>query len=301
MSSSKSKKKKGTPEPAAGGAGASSSAGAEGQDSLQGIENIFGGIGNDSILGDGQANILMGSSGADSLDGGMGHDSLSGGDDADVLTGGLGNDTLSGGAGNDLFYVTEPADMVLEHTGGGADTIITAVSITMPSHVETLFIANGISGITITGSAGNDVLIGNSLANTLNGADGADSIMGEAGLDVITGGDGNDLLMGDTTTQLSNAASNPFVGIDVGFSSTPSFTDLDGDGDLDLVVGGPDVTLPAWRREANGSYTAMDGASGRPANPVAGRFVGRASPPSFTERAGEGARVWGVGGASGGL
>jgi Ca2+-binding RTX toxin-like protein len=40
-----------------------------------------------------------------------------------------------------------------------------------------LQIASGISGITITGGAGNDMLIGNGLANTFNGGAGDDVIL----------------------------------------------------------------------------------------------------------------------------
>ena len=47
----------------------------------------------------------------------------------------------------------------------------------MPDHVEALQIAAGISGITITGGAGNDMLIGNGLANNLVGLGGDDVIL----------------------------------------------------------------------------------------------------------------------------
>ena len=66
---------------------------------------------------------------------------------------------------------------MLEGPGGGADTIITAVNITQPDHVETLQIAAGISGITITGGVGNDMLIGNGLSNDFNGGAGDDVIL----------------------------------------------------------------------------------------------------------------------------
>ena len=49
--------------------------------------------------------------------------------------------------------------------------------MTMPVQVEVLQIASGISGITITGGAGNDMLVGNGLANTFNGGAGDDVIL----------------------------------------------------------------------------------------------------------------------------
>ncbi len=111
---------------------------------------------------------LAGSSGNDSIDGLAGNDSI---------LGAAGSDTLAGGAGNDLFFVTDAGDVVIEIAGGGADTIIASVNMTMPDQVEVLQIASGISGITITGGAGNDMLIGNGLANTFNGGAGDDVIL----------------------------------------------------------------------------------------------------------------------------
>jgi Ca2+-binding RTX toxin-like protein len=130
--------------------GAASSSGSHGIDELVGIEAVLGGAGADSLLGDNGSNTLHGSAGAD---------------------------TMAGGAGNDLFFVTDAGDLVMELADGGADTIVTAVNITLPEHVEALRIAEGVSGITITGGAGNDMLIGNGLANNFNGGAGDDVIL----------------------------------------------------------------------------------------------------------------------------
>ena len=130
--------------------GARSSSGGHGIDQLIGIEAVLGGSGADSLLGDGGSN---------------------------TLNGGAGADTMAGGAGNDVFFVLDAADLVIESAGGGADAIITSVSMTAPDHVEALQIAAGISGITLTGGAGNDMLIGNGLANTFMGGAGDDVIL----------------------------------------------------------------------------------------------------------------------------
>jgi Ca2+-binding RTX toxin-like protein len=119
----------------------------------------------------------MGLGGNDNITGLAGDDKLLGGDANDTLDGGAGADTLDGGAGNDLFLISDAGDVVLELADGGADTVITAINFTLPNHVEAMLIAEGASGITITGGAGNDVLIGNGLANTFDGGAGDDVIL----------------------------------------------------------------------------------------------------------------------------
>lgn len=135
---------------------------------LAGNDSLSGGTGNDQLLG---------GLGNDTLDGGDGGDSLDGGGGNDSLAGGAGADTLTGGAGNDVFFVNDASDLVLELAGGGADTIITSLAMTSREHVEALRIADGVSGITLTGSAGNDILVGNGLANRLSGGAGDDVIL----------------------------------------------------------------------------------------------------------------------------
>ena len=83
------------------------------QTQLVGIEGIYTGGGDDSVVG---------SAGNDLIDGGTGNDVLRGGTGDDVIYGGIGNDTLYGDAGNDTLY----GGAGLNHlTGGdGHDTFV---------------------------------------------------------------------------------------------------------------------------------------------------------------------------------
>ena len=97
-------------------------------------------------------------------------------------------------------------------------------------------------------------------------------------------------------TALTGAA-NPFNGLDVGYNSTASFADLDGDGDLDLVVGAYDGTLRSFANDGAGGFTALTGA----ANPFNGLHVGSYSAPSFVDLDGDGDLDLVVGESSGTL
>lgn len=70
--------------------------GASGENDLIGsdIENLTGGTGADTLVGNDDPNMLIGGAGADTLIGGAGDDRLVGGYQYDVLLGGTGNDTL---------------------------------------------------------------------------------------------------------------------------------------------------------------------------------------------------------------
>jgi Ca2+-binding RTX toxin-like protein len=133
--------------------------------------------GNDTLSGTAGNDTMDLLAGNDSYLGLDGADSILGNDGDDTLDGGNGNDTLSGGAGSDLYFVNDTSDQIFELIGGGADTVISSVSISMPDQVEALQIAAGVTGITLTGGAGNDMLIGNGLANNMNGGAGDDVIL----------------------------------------------------------------------------------------------------------------------------
>lgn len=76
---------------------------AMGIDTLVSIENVVGGLGNDSILGSAADNDLLGNDGNDTLDGRAGSDTLLGHAGNDKLIGGLGIDVLNGGQGDDTL------------------------------------------------------------------------------------------------------------------------------------------------------------------------------------------------------
>ncbi|MBS0437260.1 MAG: tandem-95 repeat protein, partial [Proteobacteria bacterium] len=80
-----------------------------------GLNNIIGTTGDNSLNGTNNADYLIGRAGNDTLngnngndylDGGSGNDTLNGGAGADVLYGGAGNDSLTGGTGSDVFAWT---------------------------------------------------------------------------------------------------------------------------------------------------------------------------------------------------
>ncbi len=74
-------------------------------------------------------------------------------------------------------------------------------------------------------------------------------------------------------------AANPFNGVDVGFYSTPSFADLDGDGDLDAVVGEHDGTLRYFENTGSAIAPAFTERTGA-ANPFNGVDVGPSARPA---------------------
>ena len=84
---------------------------------LKGFENATGGDGDNTLTGDGMANVLMGGGGNDTLSGGMEADTLQGGAGADSLTGGGGADMLYGGDGVDTINGGDGDDMIVPGKG----------------------------------------------------------------------------------------------------------------------------------------------------------------------------------------
>jgi len=150
---------------------------ASGYDTLDGIEDVIAGAGDDSIVGDDFANRLIGIGGNDVLSGGAGDDTLDGGEGDDTLTSGWGNDLLTGGAGVDVVSYAE-----LSERPQAVTVNLVTQRATGAAGDDTL---SGIEGV-IAGVA-NDSLLGDSLGNVLFGGVGWDTLSGGAGDDILAG------------------------------------------------------------------------------------------------------------------
>ncbi len=143
------------------------------------IETVIGGDGNDSITGGAEANQLAGERGDD------------------VLRGEGGADRLDGGAGTDTASYFNSSGGVLANLVSGTGSAGTAQGDILIS-IESL-----------SGSQGNDALVGNTYANTLQGWNGNDVLTGAGGRDTLSGGAGADrFVYGSAAQSLIGAGSD---------------------------------------------------------------------------------------------
>ncbi len=186
-----------------GGNGNDTLQGAAGADTLDGGDGRdFISYGNtriavhvDLAAGTGQGGDAMGDiiTGIENVIGGLGHDTLVGNGDNNLLNGNRGADIMAGGAGNDTYRVDNVNDQVIETNSdgsdaGGTDRVLSGVSFSLDSpgaaFVENL-VLTGKSDIIATGNARKNKLVGNAGDNILRGGVGADTLEGGAGADVF--------------------------------------------------------------------------------------------------------------------
>ena len=153
--------------------------GMEGNDVLTLTPNVtlpaglFGGAGNDTLVGSDHPTTLSGDAGNDILRSGRGKD---------VVSGGAGTDTADYSARTEALIITLDGRA---NDGSKAGTGIVAENDNLANDIEI-----------VKGGAGDDRITGNSLANTLIGGAGNDSLYGLAGNDMLAGGTGADSISG---------------------------------------------------------------------------------------------------------
>ncbi|WP_225766728.1 calcium-binding protein [Inquilinus sp. Marseille-Q2685] len=198
----------------------------------QGNDDLTGNSGANTLQGWSGDDALRGSAGADVLDGGAGIDAAvylasvagvtvdlaagiaSGGDAAgdtligiENVQGGKGNNTLIGNSGANTLWGWIGDDLL--RGGGGADHLVGSAGVDIASYYDgstgvTFDLAAGtgsagdaagdtLAGIeNISGSQGDDTLLGSVDANWLRGWNGDDVLRGGAGADTLDGGAGID-------------------------------------------------------------------------------------------------------------
>lgn len=208
--------------------------GRAGDDTLTGgglKDTLDGGAGSDQLFGDDGSDVLRDTArvGADLLEGGAGDDTIEARYGADTLSGGAGDDSITfgfgamlvrGGRSDDLFYSIGDAASTATVLGGSGDDVLYAgasrdvfaggqgedlVDYGAATSAIVVNLATGLGAGAavgdsydlvedVTGSQGNDVLIGDGAYNVLRGGAGADTIGGGFGGDYLDGGAGFDIL-----------------------------------------------------------------------------------------------------------
>jgi trimeric autotransporter adhesin len=201
----------------------------------------LGGVADDTLTGTASNDILVGGAGNDMLTAAQGND---------WLDGGIGADQMTGGLGDDVYVVDNVLDTVIESANEGTDIVHSSVTYTLSANVENLVLM-GAAAINGTGNALNNVLTGNSAANTLAGGLGDDVYMVDNNSDAVIEnvGEGVDIVRSSVSWTLSanvenlvltgNAAING-IGNALGNVVTGNSADntLDGGAGVDTLNGG---------------------------------------------------------------
>lgn len=248
---------------------------ATGTSGIQAIANVTGGLGDDSITGDNNNNILVGG--------------ISG------ATGTDGNDTLTGNGGNDFYNFLGAnwgQDVINEATSGGTDTLsFTAVTAALTFNIGANTITDGTNNVTQSDTAAEDLIGGSnadtfvfqdgaSLAGTIDGGGNpglapntldysayttavtvnlltgaATGTAGVSNISTLLGGAGNDSLTGDDNANVftGNAGDDTFVGN--GSNDTYKFNDNWGNDTFNEATGGGIDTLDFSAVTANVTFT----------------------------------------------
>jgi Ca2+-binding RTX toxin-like protein len=268
-----------------GSGGCPAGAGCEGDDVRADVENLVGGAGNDTLIGDSDANRfaagggddvmrggqVTGADGADNFDGGaqgpagdtVSFENRSDGVQAIIGFGTIGEDdaiaanidNLIGSSGPDTLAGDPDANRL---EGRGADdALIGDFANTAPDAADSfLGGADGVDGDTVTYAPRDD-----DVNASIGGTGGSEGDAIDAGVENLTGGDGDDTLTGDNDTNRLDGAN----GDDVLAGSQASGAD-----GADVLVGGAEGTPGGQHGTLGDLATYFNRADGITANLTTG-------------------------------
>ena len=170
-----------------------SNTGAAAGDQYINIERIYGGRGDDTLIGNAAGNDLHGHRGVDILRGLEGNDTLNGHDGDDLIEGGFGNDLAYGGNDDDQIEGGAGNDNLFGQAGN--DTLV-----------------GGVGNDTITGGDGVDLLV-------LSGVRADYTITASGANYRVIGPDGDDLIR--TTETVRFTGDNEVISLDDWFNAPP--------------------------------------------------------------------------------
>ena len=223
-----------------------------GADVENGTVTATGAVG---LIGNALTNVLTGGAGANTLDGKDGNDTLIGGAGNDSLIGGLGDDSMTGGAGNDTYEVDSLADVVVEATNGGTDS----VNVNIGTNNANYALGANVENAKVTSTASID-LTGNDLANTLTGNAAVNWLIGGKGVDRLIGGAGDDSyfvdVAGDVIVEAATANELDTVYVDFAVKGTYTLAANVEDG---VIISAPAVLV---NLTGNAGNNRLDGSEG---------------------------------------
>ena len=269
-----------------GDSGADTIFGGAGNDVLdggEGLDSLDGGDGDDLIAGDamddnsvGWAYVWLNGS-ADTILGGLGADSISGdglartadGSTAYVYTINGGDDSIDAGGGNDLvagdaLAIGEVAKAESSWgndwiDGGAGDDTLSGDALVVGGNNYYYAYAKYAGNDTILGGAGNDLIAGDALAL---GPDGY-AYAYQGGDDSLVGGAGDDSIFGDVFAQNWTSETYAWVGGNDTLDGGDGNDWLDGQGGSDVVLGGTGLDTVVLTDESGAGADTVDGGDGR--------------------------------------
>jgi Ca2+-binding RTX toxin-like protein len=195
--------------------------------------------------------------GADTIFGYGGNDSIFGLGGNDEIKGGGGADTLNGGSGTDTANYSDSSVGVVVSLISGAgsggtaqgDTLISIENLTGSAHDDLL-----------VGNDGNNVLTGLEDNDTLKGGGGADTLYGDSGNDRLKGGGGADTLNGGSgidTADYYCSSDGVFISL---YSDVAAYGDAEGD-ELNSIenLNGSSQGDSLWGNDGVNVIKGMDG------------------------------------------